>query len=184
MSRPSGATGVFAAILVFAVMAPLFTAKAADKQVKRGEYLVTLGGCSDCHTPGSFLGHPDSNRFLGGSDVGFAIPGLGVFVGSNLTPDRETGLGNWSPEQIVTALMQGRRPDGRMLAPIMPWPAFSRLTRADALAITAYLKSLPPVKQQVPGPFGPNDKPSVFVMSVQPAEVYNSLPKPEAPAAK
>ena len=118
MFRPFGATAVFAGILAFAVMAPLFMAKAADKQVKRGEYLVTLGGCSDCHTPGSFLGHPDSNRFLGGSDVGFAIPGLGVFAGSNLTPDGETGLrqlehrANRDRTNARTAAA-----DGRMLAP-------------------------------------------------------------------
>ena len=55
---------------------------AADKsQVSRGEYLVTIGGCNDCHTPGYFFGKPDTERFLGGSDVGFEIPGLGVFPG-------------------------------------------------------------------------------------------------------
>src|SRR5579863_7723486 len=64
---------------------------AADSQVDRGKYLVTIGGCSDCHTPGSFLGHPDMSRYLGGSDVGFGIPGVGVAVGRNLTPDKETG---------------------------------------------------------------------------------------------
>ena len=55
-------------------------ALAADAQVERGKYLVAIGGCGDCHTPGNFLGHPDASRLLGGSDVGFAIPGMGVFV--------------------------------------------------------------------------------------------------------
>ena len=59
----------------------------------RGRYLVTIAGCSDCHTPGALLGAPDMKRYLGGSDVGFAIPGPGVFVGENLTPDKDTGLG-------------------------------------------------------------------------------------------
>ena len=59
-----------------------------------GKYLVTISGCNDCHTPGYFFGKPDMSRFLGGSDVGFEIPGLGVFVGPNITPDRETGIGS------------------------------------------------------------------------------------------
>jgi mono/diheme cytochrome c family protein len=151
---------------------------AADAQLERGKYLVTLGGCNDCHTPGYFLGKPDMARFLGGSDAGFALPGLGVFVPSNLTPDKETGLGSWSRAQIVAALTTGKRPDGRQLAPIMPWRAFAKLTPADAETIAAYLQSLPPVRHAVPGPFGPKDKVTVFVMDLLPAEAYNSLPPP------
>ena len=151
--------------------------RSQDGLVARGKYLVTLGSCTDCHTPGHLLGKPDMTRFLGGSDVGFAIPGLGVFVGRNLTPDREAGLGSWTREQIVNALTTGVRPDGRVLAPVMPWAAYAQMTRADALAIAAYLQSLPPVKREVPGPFGPSDKVSVFVMDVLPATVHNSLPQ-------
>ena len=88
-------------------------AVAADNRVARGEYLVRFGGCNDCHTPGYFLGKPDPARFLGGSDVGFDLPGMGTFVGPNLTPDNETGLGRWSRDQIVTAIQTGVRPDGR-----------------------------------------------------------------------
>jgi mono/diheme cytochrome c family protein len=141
-------------------------ANAQSASVKRGKYLVNLGGCHDCHTPGYFFGKPDMTKYLGGSEVGFEIPGLGVFVGPNLTPDKETGLGNWTRAQIVTALRTGVRPDGRILAPIMPWKAFANLTRADANAIAAYLKSLPPVKNKVPGPFGPTEKPNVSVMKI------------------
>ncbi len=68
------------------------------------------------------------SRFLGGSDVGFEIPGLGVFVGPNITPDKETGIGSWTAEEIVSAIQTGVRPDGRILAPIMPWHAFAHLT--------------------------------------------------------
>ena len=175
MSRITSMALVTAAILGAAGTA------AADSQIDRGKYLVVVGGCSDCHTPGSFLGHPDMSRFLGGSDVGFAIPGLGVFPGRNLTPDKETGLGDWTNEQIVTALTTGKRPDGRVLAPIMPWPAFSQLTSADAQAIAAYLKSIPAVKNSVPGPFGPNDKPTVLVFTIVPGDVYASMPKPPPP---
>ena len=63
-------------------------------QVAHGKYLAQLGGCTDCHTPGHLLGKPDMSRFLGGSDVGLEVPGLGVFVAPNLTPDKVTGLGN------------------------------------------------------------------------------------------
>lgn len=155
------------------------SAQAADaKQIARGKYLVNFGGCNDCHTPGYFLGKPDMARFLGGSDVGFSIPGLGVFVGPNLTPDKETGIGSWTTEQIVAAITKGERPDGRKLAPIMPWRAIAQLTKADATAIAAYLKSLPPVKHAVAGPYGPDAKVDVFVMSVLPADVYNGMPKP------
>ena len=167
-----------AAAAAAAVLIAPFHGASADALTNRGKYLVELGGCSDCHTPGNFLGHPDMKRFLGGSDVGFAIPGLGVFVGRNLTPDKETGLGKWTRQQIITAFTTGKRPDGRMLAPIMPWRALAHLTRRDAESIAAYLQSLPPVEHAVPGPFGPNEKVSVFVMTVLPADVYNGMPKP------
>jgi mono/diheme cytochrome c family protein len=141
---------------------------AAGRQVARGKYLVTLAGCNDCHTPGGLFGKPDTSRVLGGSEVGFEIPDLGVFYGPNLTPDKETGLGNLSTEQIVSAFQTGMLPDGRKLAPVMPYEAFAKLTKADALAIAAYLKSLPPVANKVPGPFGPKDTPTSFVMKIVP----------------
>jgi len=143
-------------------------ASADNAQVARGKYLATVGGCTDCHTPGHFLGKEDATRYLGGSDVGFEIPGLGVFVGPNLTPDKATGLGNWTAKQIVTAIKTGVRPDGRQLVPVMPWKNLSILTNGDAYAIAAYLKSLKPVSNQVPGPFGPDEKVTVFVMKVVP----------------
>jgi mono/diheme cytochrome c family protein len=151
-------------------MAFINAAGAQQAQAERGKYLVSIAGCNDCHTPGYFFGKPDMNRYLGGSDVGFEIPGLGVFHGPNLTPDPETGLGNWSVGQIVTALQTGKRPDGRELAPTMPWRAFANLTKDDAIAIAVFLKSLPPVKNKVPGPFGPTDKATAFVMKVVPGE--------------
>jgi mono/diheme cytochrome c family protein len=151
-------------------MAFMNAAGAQQAQAERGKYLVSIAGCNDCHTPGYFFGKPDMSRYLGGSDVGFEIPGLGVFHGPNLTPDPDTGLGNWTVGQIVTALQAGKRPDGRELAPIMPWRAFANLTKDDATAIAMFLKSLPPVKNTVPGPFGPAEKPTGFVMKVVPGE--------------
>ena len=150
-------------------------AEAADRaDAARGKYLVTQGLCTDCHTPGFFFGKPDAARLLGGSEVGFEIPGLGVFYGPNLTPDKETGLGDWSVEDIVTVLSTGVRPDGRELAPIMPWRAFSELTEGDRRSIALYLKTLPPVSNKVPGPFGPAETPTSFVMKVVPPQAAPS----------
>ncbi|MGH7015209.1 MAG: c-type cytochrome [Stellaceae bacterium] len=160
--------GVIAGLIALTALSLTATAQASDRQVAHGKYLVGLMGCNDCHTPGYFFGKPDQTRYLGGSDVGFEIPGLGVFVGPNLTPDKATGLGNWSAKDIVTALTTGKIPDGRVLAPIMPWEAFSHLTKSDANAIAAYLKSLPLVSHKVAGPFGPNESPTVFVMKIVP----------------
>ena len=86
----------------------------------------------------------------------------------NITPDKETGIGSWTPEQIVTAIQTGERPDGRILAPIMPWHAFAQLTADDAMAIAAFLQSLNPVSNQVPGPFRPGEKVSTFMFRILP----------------
>lgn len=169
-----------------ALTAPAVAHATDQHQIARGKYLVTMGSCTDCHTPGHFFGKPDMSKFLGGSDVGFAIPHLGVFVGPNLTPDKATGLGNWTTAQIVTALTTGVTPQGRKLAPIMPYQAYAHLTKSDALAIAAYLKSLPPVSHQVAGPFGPGETPTTFVMAVIPGAVYAKIanpPPPQPPAA-
>ena len=160
-----------------AVLSPVL-ASADEAQIARGQYLVSFGGCGDCHTPGYFFGAPDMERYLAGSEVGFEIPGLGVFVGRNLTPDPETGLGNWSTEDIVTALTTGTRPDGRILAPIMPWPAISKLPAEDVQAIAAYLQSLPPVSHAVPGPFGPGETVPTFMFRIlPPGETAAAAPK-------
>jgi mono/diheme cytochrome c family protein len=111
----------------------------AQSQTQRGEYLVTIMDCTGCHTPGTFLGKPDMQRPLAGSEVGFQIPGLGIFYPPNLTPDPETGLGKWSEADIIKAVRTGVRPDGRLCQSCrttptassqMPtpklWPAISR----------------------------------------------------------
>lgn len=133
------------------------TAAPVRSEIERGAYLVNLGGCADCHTAGHFTGVKGGPGPLAGSDIALTVPGMGAFVGPNLTPDAETGLGSWSKAEIVAALKTGARPDGRVLAPIMPWPGLGKLDDADLQAIAAYLQSLPPVRNQVAGPFGPND---------------------------
>jgi mono/diheme cytochrome c family protein len=166
-------------LLAAAAMLGASSAALADgSEFARGKYLVTIASCNDCHTPGYFLGKPDFSRTLGGSDVGFTIPGLGAFVGPNLTPDKDTGLGNWTDDQIIAAITAGTTPEGRRLAPIMPYAALSHLTSDDAHAIVAYLRSLPPVKNKVPGPFGPKETPTTLVFVIVPGDVYAKLPPP------
>ncbi len=165
------------ALAVFALLGLTFFAR-AETPVERGLYLVTISGCNDCHTPGGLLGSPDKTRVLAGSDVGFGDPASGVWIGGNLTPDKETGMGDWTTDQIVTALTKGKLPNGRELSEIMPWPALSHLTKDDALAISAYLQSLPPVKNAVPGPYKAGETPAAgFVSVIVPTAVYDKLPK-------
>ena len=151
-----------------AVAAFSCSASADEAQIKRGQYLVIAGGCTDCHTPGYFLGAPDNDRYLGGSDVAFEMPGLGAFLGRNLTPDKETGLGDWSEEDIVKAMTTGERPDGRVLAPIMPYHALAQLTEDDRYAIAVFLKSIKPVKNEIAGPFGVGEEVPAFMFRILP----------------
>jgi mono/diheme cytochrome c family protein len=155
-------------IILFAAIAMLASKTYAAEDVARGKYLVSVAGCNDCHTPGYFFGKPDGSRFLSGSEVGFEIPGAGIFHGPNLTPDKETGLGSWTDAQIVTALTTGKRPDGRELAGVMPWRAFANFTQADLNAIVAYLRTLPPVRNKVPGPYSSTEQSAAFVMKIVP----------------
>jgi len=158
--------------------------RAADKPITHvhgdphvGKYLVTVVGCSDCHTPGTFYGAPKMNKFLSGSELGWVGP-WGVVHAANLTPDKETGLGNWTDEQIVTAIRTGVRPDGRQLAPIMPWMDLSHLTDKDAYSIAAYLKTLPAVKHAVPKIQGPTEKPAGALINFPPPPAWDA---PEGP---
>jgi mono/diheme cytochrome c family protein len=115
--------------------------------VARGEYLVEhLANCADCH------GASGAGGFGGGRD--FAIPtGMGatrhVFA-PNLTGDRETGLGNWSVDDVKRALTTGIDADGKPLSPIMPYAMYANLTDDDATSIALYVKSLAPIKNAVP----------------------------------
>jgi mono/diheme cytochrome c family protein len=163
-----GAVIVGVAVAAMATAATLLPKAHGESLTERGKYLVTLAGCNDCHTPGYFFGKPDMARYLGGSDVGFEIPGLGVFPGRNITPDKETGIGDWTDAQIAAALTTGKRPDGRELAPIMPYHSFSYLSKDDVAAIVAFLRSVPPVKHAVEGPFKPGEKVSIFTFRILP----------------
>ncbi|HEX9615025.1 MAG TPA: cytochrome c, partial [Bacteroidota bacterium] len=116
--------------------------------VARGEYLFKYShSCWGCHSP-QFSSNvaPVGGRVFDLRNVG---PGFGVFYSRNITPDKETGIGSWSDGEIVRALREGLRPDGKVLFPIMPIEAFHGLSDEDALAIVAYVRSLEPVKTEV-----------------------------------
>lgn len=117
-------------------------AVAPSDPIERGRYLVaSVSRCADCHSPRAADGSFDMTRYLGGRVVGpSAIP--------NLTPDNETGLGQWSEEDIITLLRTARRPDGSQVRGGMANAirgGFKDLNDEDARAIAAFLKSLPPV---------------------------------------
>jgi mono/diheme cytochrome c family protein len=154
------------AVLGAWIAASATTGAAAQEKLKRGEYLATIMDCSGCHTPGALTGKPDTARHLGGSDVGFQIPGVGIFYPPNLTPERETGLGAWSEADIVKAVRTGARPDGRVLVPVMPYHNYAKLTDADAFALAAYLKTIKPVRHKAPDLRGPNETPTAPYLTV------------------
>jgi mono/diheme cytochrome c family protein len=121
------------------------TAKADQAElIARGEYLATVMDCAGCHMPRGSDGVPIFEAGLSGGNVGFEIPGIGVVWPPNLTPSK-TGLGSWTDDQIATAITGGLTPDGRSLAPAMPWPAYSALNEYDRTALVAYLRSMPAV---------------------------------------
>jgi mono/diheme cytochrome c family protein len=111
---------------------------AAQDAVQRGEYLVRAGGCVSCHTASG------GSAFAGGRAL--ATP-FGTFYSPNITPDPETGIGRWTDAEFLRALRDGRRPDGGSYFPVFPYPSFTNISDADALAIKAYLFSLPPARQ-------------------------------------
>jgi mono/diheme cytochrome c family protein len=110
-------------------------------QIDRGRYLTVVGDCASCHTvPGS--GQP----FAGGRSI--ETP-FGVVVASNITPDRETGIGAWSDELFLSALREGQGHGGALLYPAMPYPYYTKVTERDGLAIRAYLNTIQPVHNAV-----------------------------------
>ena len=113
--------------------------------VARGEYLARAADCIACHTV------PETGKpFAGG--LPFKLP-FGTIYSSNITADVETGIGGWSDDDFVRAVREGVRKDGKHLYPAFPYTAYTQLSRADVLAIKAYLFTLPKVRQ----PERPND---------------------------
>jgi mono/diheme cytochrome c family protein len=151
-----------AAAVALLAAAPAF----AETPVERGEYLAHIMDCGGCHNTGAFTPQPNLDTPLSGSDIGFEMPAMGVFFPPNLTPDAETGLGKWTDAEVITAFTTGLRPDGRHLAPVMPWMSYGHISANDAEALVAYLRSLKPVNHKVPGPFAVTDKPTAPYFTV------------------
>lgn len=155
-------------------------AATANAQVERGKLLVTVGGCNDCHTPMVFdkeiggpvpdmshmlsghpAGAPDPESTLSGHDqavigptfTSFKLP-FGTVYTANLTSDKDTGIGSWTPEMFRKAMHTGRHLGGvgRPILPPMPWQGIGQLSDQDLDAILAYLKTVPAVKNAVPDP--------------------------------
>jgi mono/diheme cytochrome c family protein len=110
--------------------------------VERGAYLIRAGGCISCHTDKKHAGA----LMAGGREL--ETP-FGVFVTPNLTPDRDTGIGSWTDEDFVRALKAGEDDQGEQLYPVFPYTSYASMTVEDALAIKAYLFSLPGVTHDV-----------------------------------
>jgi mono/diheme cytochrome c family protein len=135
---------------VVALMATVGTA-AAEALLERGDYLVNaVMACDGCHTPRPGGVFDMSKRFSGGSQT-FDDPTFTV-KGSNITPDRETGIGSWTDADLKRALTEGVRPSGVPLAPQMPFPFYRILTSRDADALVAYIRTAAPVKNEVAPP--------------------------------
>jgi mono/diheme cytochrome c family protein len=150
---------------------------AAAEFMARGEYLVNILGCNDCHTPmamGPDGPAPDMTRMLSGHPEGlelafpepmptmpwamvgsatntaFAGP-WGISFATNLTPEEVTGMGIWTEDMFVKALRKGRHMGvSRPIMPPMPWPAYGQMTDDDLRAVFAFLKSIPPIRNRVP----------------------------------
>lgn len=129
----------------------LFSAQAsAQTPVERGRYLVNaVMSCHNCHTPMGPNG-PDFSRALSGG-LTFDEPTFKV-TASNITPDKNTGVGAWSDEELKEYLVTGMRPNGIPTAPIMPTGFYTRITPRDLSAVVAYLRSVKPISNVVPMP--------------------------------
>ncbi len=136
--------------LALAMTAAVSGHAAAQSAVERGSYLVnTIMTCGNCHSPKGPPAAVAGKDFSGG--LRFNEPPFDV-TAPNITSDKETGLGNWTDEQIKTMLLTGKNEHGIQAAEVMPTSFYPILTPQDLNAIVAYLRSLPPVKNKVPDP--------------------------------
>jgi hypothetical protein len=189
-----------------------------EDPVARGRYIVSFAGCNDCHTPWVFnkemgMPVPDHTRFLSGAPQGapeptakldprtdlafigatfnvFKMP-FGTVYSYNLTPDKETGIGNWTEEMFLGVFHKGTHMgvEGRPVLPPMPWQEFRNMTDDDLKAVFAFLKTIPAIHNPIPDPKVP--KPVLDgMLKVLPAELAmldamkaGKAPPPPATAA-
>ncbi len=153
---------------------------AATDPVAHGKFLVTLGGCNDCHTPlemGPNGPAPDMSRMLSGHPQDMQLPPppapqgpwqytaaatmtawsgpWGISYTANLTPDTTSGLGSWSEDMFIQSIRSGKHMGtGRPIMPPMPWQAMAKLSDQDLKDIYAYLRTIPAIHNEVP-PYQP-----------------------------
>jgi len=124
-----------------ALLSQTAMAQADTDLINQGKYLTDAADCVACHiTPGG-------KAFAGGLE--FKLP-FGSLYSPNITPDKETGIGNWTDEEFVTALQEGVGKDGKHYYPAFPYTSYTKMSRDDILAIKAYLFSLAPISQRPP----------------------------------
>ena len=160
------------------------SAESQKSQLARGEYLVSVGGCDHCHSPKVFSSKgpvPDPARFLAGTPADAKVPPIppglisregwgglttndmtvwagpwGVSFAANLTPDKTTGLGNWTEAAFVNSMRTGKHKGAlREILPPMPWQSIGKLKDEDLKAMLVYLMSLNPIANKVPEPLPP-----------------------------
>ena len=161
------------------------TSQTPDARIARGQYLVSFGGCNDCHTPwklGPKGPEPDMSRMLSGHPQQLTMPPApalpagpwgwtgaatmtsfagpwGVSFTANLTPDKETGLGDWTEEMFIATMKTGRHQGkGRPLLPPMPYFNLKALSDEDIKSVFAYLQSIPAIRNKVPAPIDPEEE--------------------------
>ena len=123
--------------LLLSVAAPL---EASEAQLERGRQVFNAASCVVCHTDKENDGEPLAGGYALKTD-------FGTFYSPNITPDTETGIGNWSDEDFILAMQKGISPEGEHYFPSFPYTAYTKMHREDVLALKAYLFSLQPVKK-------------------------------------
>ena len=133
-------------IVSAALLAGIATA-AAQAPLERGKYLMnSIVACGNCHTPQTPQGPVPGKELAGGTRF---EEGFGVAYAPNITPDPDTGIGKWSDQELITAIREGKRPDGTIIGPPMPIALYRDMSDADVQAIVAYLRATPPVANKV-----------------------------------
>lgn len=121
----------------------------AQDMIARGQYLMdAIVGCDDCHTPIDAKGQPIEDKAYAGG-FRFGGPAFTAYS-SNITPDKETGIGGWTDKEIVDAIREGRTPDGSVIGPPMPIHTYHGMADADVEALVAYLRTVEPIANAVP----------------------------------
>lgn len=136
-----------AVILAFATVSAAGDGR-AETLLERGTYLMrSVVACGNCHTQQTPQGPVPDMELAGGQVID--APGVFSAVAPNITPDPETGIGNWTDDEIVAAIREGRRPDGSIIGPPMPIGLYRGMSDRDVNAIVAYLRAVKPVKNAV-----------------------------------